>query len=61
MFSIVWFYAKPTMGWMEGQIELRSEEKNGTYENWRIYIVVDKISEKKIFVALDDFVFRSIC
>lgn len=61
VFSIVWLYTKPTEGgWMEGQIQLRTIENNGSFENWRIYIVVDKISDRKIFIALDDFTFRLV-
>jgi len=60
LFSIVWLYSKPTEGWMEGQIELRTIGHNGSFENWRIYIVVDKISDRKIFIALDDFTFRLV-
>ena len=58
MYSIQWFTDKPTEGWAEGQIELRAEEQEGNYQNWRIFIVVDNVAQTPVFIGLDDFGFK---
>ena len=56
IFSESWIYGKPTEGWLEGQIELRTIEHDGRYENWKIYLVALAL-DFPVFVALDDFEF----
>jgi hypothetical protein len=56
--SWVWRYDQPTVGWAEGQVELRTREHEGMYDDWRILVVAVKAAATEGFVAIDDFAFR---
>ena len=41
------------------QVELRAwGHEDGSYENWKLLILLADLGDQKVMVAVDDFVFR---
>ena len=49
---VLWAYEASTNLWVEGQVEIRTLENEGNFENWRFFIMIADIGNF-IFIFIE--------